>query len=333
MKNDQDAVLSVPRTEGMQFLSATILPWRGMTVYQLRAWIPALGEVDLLEPPRLDAQNPSAAGGLLIPFANRLRGTAIEEGAAIEVAILGRRVRIPTNWGNPDAERLAIHGFIFASPFESVTTESDNVRAELNAGNFEGRWLSSTKISTHMALRQRTFALTVTATNVGEDPLPTGIGWHPNFRYPSGRREQVILGIPSGKRTLVNSYQDCFPTGELVPIAGTDYDFSQSEGSPLGTRFLDDCFTSLRRDKQGAATSVLTDPAARFRLLVKSISPEISAVQVYAPKDRPFVAIEPQFNLADPFSSVWRNQHTGMVVLAPGQSVNYQVELELQELP
>lgn len=343
MQSPKDAILSLPKTEGLQFLKATILPWRGMTVYQLSAWLPGLGEVDLLDPPHLDQasgalpRSPSAAGGLLVPFANRLRGTALDGGAAIEAEILGRRVRLPTNWGNPETERLAIHGFLLDAPFDAVAVENGDgeasVSASRNAGDFGGRWISRTQVSVRTALRPRTFALTVTAANEGDEPLPIGIGWHPNFRYPSGEREQVILSIPAEKRALVNSYQDCFPTGELVAVEGTVYDFSRPSGAPLGSLFLDDCFTALRRDGRGQCVCSLSDPAAHFQLSVRAISPEISAIQAYAPNDRTFVAIEPQFNFADPFSPLWGEQNTGMVVLAPGQSVNYQVELELNELP
>lgn len=335
MKTHQDAVLSLPRTGGLQFLSAEILPWHGMTIYQIRAWLPALGEVDLLDPPHLDRPS-SAAGGLLIPFANRLRGAAVEDGATIEANILGRRVRIPTNWGRPDAERLAIHGFILDSEFENLDRQEGDghagIRADLNAGNYGGRWLSSTKLTVEIALRHRSFTLSATALNQGDEPAPIGIGWHPNFRYPSGRRDQVILTVPAAERAAIDNYRDCFPDGRLIPVAGSEFDFSQPGGSRLGSLYLDDCFTALQRDDSGAAVSTLTDPAAGYRLAVKAISPEISAIQVYAPQDRGFVAIEPQFNRADPFAPVWGEQNTGMVILDPGQSVEYRVELELREI-
>jgi hypothetical protein len=52
-------------------------------------------------------------------------------------------------------------------------------------------------------------------------------------------------------------------------------------------------------------------------------------VQFYAPKDKPFVALEEQYNLGDPFSKVWGSQNTGMVTLTPGQSTTWKVRLQL----
>jgi galactose mutarotase-like enzyme len=41
------------------------------------------------------------------------------------------------------------------------------------------------------------------------------------------------------------------------------------------------------------------------------------------------VAIEPQFNLADPYNQIWGKRNNGMVLLQPGQSVSRRVRLEL----
>ena len=40
-------------------------------------------------------------------------------------------------------------------------------------------------------------------------------------------------------------------------------------------------------------------------------------------------AIEPQFNLPDPYNRNWGNAGNGMVLLQPGQSVSWRVRLEL----
>jgi hypothetical protein len=60
-----------------------------------------------------------------------------------------------------------------------------------------------------------------------------------------------------------------------------------------------------------------------------ALSPHVRALQMYAPPDEPFVVIEPQFNLADPFSAVWGDVDTGMVVLTPRNSVTWSVRWEL----
>ena len=112
-------------------------------------------------------------------------------------------------------------------------------------------------------------------------------------------------------------------------MAGTAYDVSVSSGLRLGKQYLDDAFVGLSKDDQGRLEIQLIDAAARYGLHVLGISKEINAVQVYSPSGKAFVAIEPQFNYADPFSPVWKGQDTGMVKLKPGESVTYGVELRL----
>jgi len=58
------------------------------------------------------------------------------------------------------------------------------------------------------------------------------------------------------------------------------------------------------------------------------MSKEITAIQVYAPLDKKFVVVEPQFNWVDPYSKVWAGKKTGMVVVKPGESVTYSVKVE-----
>jgi galactose mutarotase-like enzyme len=62
---------------------------------------------------------------------------------------------------------------------------------------------------------------------------------------------------------------------------------------------------------------------------VSSPTPQVKAIQIYAPLDRNVIVVEPQFNLADPYNKVWGKRNTGMVSLQPGQSVTWKVRLEL----
>jgi galactose mutarotase-like enzyme len=155
-----------------------------------------------------------------------------------------------------------------------------------------------------------------------------GIGWHPYFALPSGDRKQVRLHVPGSKLAEVNNYDDVFPTGKLLPVEGTKYDFTAPGGKPLGDIFLDDNFSQLARKDKSVVVDLI-DPAASYGLHIRGLSNEIKTIQVYAPPAKPYVAIEEQFNFADPFSSVWGNRDTGMVTLASGQSVHWTVRFEL----
>ena len=157
-----------------------------------------------------------------------------------------------------------------------------------------------------------------------------GIGWHPYFALPSGNRAQARVHLPATERAIVNNYDDVFPTGRIVPVRNTPYDFTAPGGAPLNQLFLDDCFLNLQRSPDGRAVAEIIDPAAKYGIRVTAISPQVSAFQVYAPPDRQMVVLEPQFNLADPYSRIWRGKvNTGMVTLKPGASVTYAVQMEL----
>ncbi|HKI02251.1 MAG TPA: aldose 1-epimerase [Thermoanaerobaculia bacterium] len=332
------------------FLSAQVLPGRGMMTLQIRALLPRVGETDLLYAPSSDRAremlgggprdfpgNPSylIGGAVLIPYANRIRGALSPDGKTVETRILGKTVHLPANAGGrrPGAEQYAMHGLVLDAPMDEVrrrtSDEEDAVVAFLQAGDFGGRWPSAAELTFENVLRSDSFNLTIRARNVGSEPLPMGIGWHPYFNLPSGRRGQARMHIPARSRALVNDYDEVLPTGEVVPVAGTPYDFSMPGGKPLGNLYLDDCFVDLQ-GTPGQAVAEVVDGEAAYGLRVVAASPPIRAFQVYGPPEKDFIVLEPQFNWADPFGAQWGpGVDTGMAVLEPGESVVYSARLEL----
>jgi galactose mutarotase-like enzyme len=107
------------------------------------------------------------------------------------------------------------------------------------------------------------------------------------------------------------------------------YDFTAPEGKALDDIYLDDNFQDLKRDASGSATSTVTDPESQYGIRIRAESPEIKSIQVYSPPDKTFVALEPQFNIPDPYGKEWKNADGGMVLLKPGQSTTWRVRLEL----
>jgi galactose mutarotase-like enzyme len=138
------------------------------------------------------------------------------------------------------------------------------------------------------------------------------------------------MRVPARRRVLVDNYDEVLPTGEVVPVAGTPYDFSAPEGKALGDLYLDDCFVDLERSAAGLAMAEIVDEAAAFGLRIVAASPHIRAIQVYGPPEKGFLVLEPQFNWADPFGREWGpGVDTGMAILAPGESVVYSARLSL----
>lgn len=333
------------------FVRAVIVPGHGMMTLHLVAYLPGRGETDVIAAPPLEAARrfldgasgdfPGNAaylvgGAVLVPYANRIRGRLSPDGREITAEVLGEAVRLPANAGGkrPGAERYAMHGLLLSSRVDDLrretTGEADALAGSFRAADFDGRWLSATDLSFANVLASDAFTLTVTARNAGRERLPVGIGWHPYFALPSGRRQQARLRIPARRRVVVNDYDEVLPTGEVVPIAGTAHDVAAPGGLELGELYLDDCYVDLERSADGNVASEIVDPAAGYGLRIVAAAPPVTAVQVYAPPEKSFIALEPQLNWADPFGPQWGPAvDTGMAVLAPGESTTYRVRLEL----
>ena len=328
-----------------EFLTATILPGRGMNLLQITASIPGKGVIDVLATPSLDEvakqlsndefgnKSFSTFGGAyLVPYANRIRGTLSADGKSITTSWQGHQLSLPANWSghNPGAEKHSIHGLILTRKADSfkISPDGSSVTATIHGGNFNGRWLSSTDVVIRIDLHADSVDSTIIAKNVGSEDEPMGIGWHPYFTIPSGQRDQVHLHIPATKHVETNNLDDVFPTGKLTDVKGTPNDFTAPAGKIIGNSLYDDSFAGLVRT-HGAVVVDLTDPASHYGLHIEGLSPEINTVQFYAPKDKPFVALEEQYNFGDPFSSVWKGMDTGMVDLKPGHSTTWKVRLAL----
>jgi galactose mutarotase-like enzyme len=332
-----------------EFLSAIIFPGRGMNVFQITANIPGKGMVNVLASPAVsDAAQKftgtgddaygnasfSFGGAFLVPFPNRIRGKVSADGNTITTQWKGKTITVPANWKgkSPGAEPVAMHGLIVASKTDDVKTETtadgETVTGTIHAGDFGGHWLSKTDLDFTIALAGDTLDATITAKNVGGEEEPMAIGWHPYFNLPSGDRKQVRLHVPGEMVAAVNNYQDVFPTGKLLPVKGTKWDFTAPDGKPLDDIFLDDNWSKLKRT-DGAVDVQIIDPAASYGIHVMGMSPEIKTVQAYSPLTQEFVAVEEQYNFGDPFGAEWKGMDTGMVTLKPGKSTTWHVRLKL----
>ncbi|MHB1701530.1 MAG: aldose epimerase family protein [Acidobacteriaceae bacterium] len=332
-----------------EFLSATVLPGRAMNLFSVTAYLPGKGEINVIHSPSL-AEAAKVLGGpddatgtkifsfgaaFLVPFANRIVGPLSADKKMVSSSWDGHAFTLPANWKGklPQAVPHAIHGLMFASRAEKVsemkTADGGQITGIFHEGDFGGLWFSKTDVSISVDLSGDAVIATVVATNTGNKPEPIGIGWHPYFNIPSGDRTQVRVREPGVLHAEVDNYDDVFVTGKLTPVAGTPYDFTVKGGKALDHMFLDDNWVDLKKDAEGHSSSEIIDPAAKYGLRITSLTRRINAVQVYAPIDQNFVALEPQFNYNDPFGKEWKGRDTGMVTLQPGQSVTWKVRLEL----
>jgi aldose 1-epimerase len=331
-----------------EFTSVTFMPGRGMELLYLTANFPGKGEVQVLASPTLDeAKNmldvrDDGFGNLgyrlgaafLVPYPNRIIGKLSPDGKTLTTAWEGHTLTLPANNVGklPGAERHAMHGLILKAKAQDVKVihmpGGEQATAVIHAGNFGGHWLSSTDLVYTITLSAEALDVSIAAHNVGNQAEPIAIGWHPYFNFPSGRHEQVRIRIPGAMMAQVDNYDNVFPTGKLLPVAGTKWDFNVPGGRALDSNYYDDNWSHLEW-KNGKVTTQVIDPAAHYGVDIEGISPQIRTIQMYSPPDAKFAAIEDQYNFADPFGQEWHGMDTGMVTLKPGQSTKWNVRLHV----
>jgi len=328
-----------------EFTSIIVAPGRGMEIIHITASFPGKGNVDVLSSPDLagakkmldeqDTPNGDLAyrlgSAFLVPYPNRIRGKLSADGKTLTTQWQGHTITLPANniGSKPGAERHAMHGLILKAKTDDVKEKDipggKEVTGVIHAGDFGGHWLSKTDLNFTISLTADAVDAVVVAKNVGSEAEPIAIGWHPYFNFPSGDRTQARLQIPASMVAKVDNYDNVFPTGQLVTVNG-QYDLR--DGQALGQNFYDDNWSHLDW-KNGVVTVNITDPAAKYGVRIEGVSPEIKTIQAYAPPAKNFVAVEDQYNFADPFGKEWGSMDTGMVTLKPGQSTKWHVRLKV----
>jgi galactose mutarotase-like enzyme len=335
-----------------EFTSITIAPGRGMEVLQITANFPGMGpgkgNVDVLASPDLagikkmldvdDNANGDLAyrlgAAFLVPYPNRIRGKLSADGKTLTTEWQGHSLTLPANniGKLPTAERHAMHGLILKARTDDVKVSSSTgggqITGVIHAGDFGGHWLSKTDLTVTISLTAESVDATIEARNVGGEEEPIAIAWHPYFNLPSGDRSQARVHIPASNIAEVDGYDNVFPTGKILPVGGTRFDLRAPGGVALGTNFFDDNWNHIDWQNNAATVQVI-DRAAHYGVDVIGLSPEIKAIQMYAPIDKQFVAIEHQYNFGDPFGKEWGATNTGMVTLKPGQTTRWHVRLHV----
>jgi len=331
-----------------EFVGATLLPGRGFNLWQITAFLPGHGDVPLLVAPDAinnvlsatgtDADGSMASkfgGAFLAPWAAQLAGFPSPANNVLQTQWQGQRLTFPAS---APGSSLSTEGFLLSRGADSVKTsiipDGQSAQATFHAGTFAGSWASNTDLTILVELTGRTLDLTVTAQNVGNAPEPFGIGWHPYFAIPSGNRANATLVIPSSDRISPPDRRTGLSNGTLIPTQNTPYDFTKASGTPLRDLSLDETYLNLHAGLLAdGPIAELQDPAVNYGLRIIPLSSNIRNLHVVAPLSKPWVSIGPNMNLPDPFGSEWDHlDTTGMVVLQPGDSVQWKVQIEIFSL-
>jgi galactose mutarotase-like enzyme len=231
---------------------------------------------------------------------------------------------------------MSVEGLLLNVGADSVRSDvlpdGQSVTAVFNTGDFSGSWVSTIQVTVEAQLTAHDFDLTITAKNTGQQPAPFGMGWHPYFSIPSGNRASALLSIPSQTIMEMNR-QSGLPTGKMANIAGGPLDYSHIGGTRLGTTPVSETYTNLISGVASGPVAEISDPTYNLKLSVIPLTPNITSLRVLSPAEKPWVTIEPNTNLDDPFGPEWDSpESAGMTTLAPGATMRWKVRLEISQL-
>lgn len=112
-------------------------------------------------------------------------------------------------------------------------------------------------------LNKKGLNVKIRVKNSGKAEAPFGIGFHPYLRI-APKVNQIFWQVPAKK--LVEYGSDLMPTGKLLDVSKTKYDFRTAR--KIDNLIIDNCFTDLIRDKNGIFTSTLSDPEGKSKIQI-----------------------------------------------------------------
>ena len=221
----------------------------------------------------------------------------------------GRDVQLEPNF---PPEPHAIHGQAWLGEWDTVAVTAD--RALLRYVHAADSWPWAYRAEQHFRLGPNGLALELSLTNLSDEPMPAGIGWHPYF--PSAGAE-----IEADTALVWETGSDMLPLPPRALVAGEHL----NAGARVSQLELDTPFTTgsrpvtIRWPEQRRMLRMLPDDAFRFLI-------------VYTPAGRDYFCAEPVSHVPDMVNLAAPAGETGLVSLAPGETLKGAVRLELSPL-
>jgi aldose 1-epimerase len=288
-------------------LEAVFLPGRGMLCASLRhRGIEMLRRVEDLED--AGAKGSTAGIPLLHPWANRLAG--------LSYCAAGREVVLDPS--SPllhlDAQGLPMHGV----PWSLLTWELTEARQDRLVARLD--WIRAELLAVfpfrhrlEMAVTLSPGGLTLETTLVAgpDGPVPVSFGFHPYFGLPALPRTKWRLELPAMRRLVLD--RRGIPTGEEEAFGGLD--------AQLGELNFDDGFAL---NDEEASFSVSGNGRRIFVELIEGYR----YAQVFGPKDKNYVALEP---MTAPTSALTSGR--GLRFVEPGAQFRAAFRIGIDQVP
>lgn len=281
-----DHGMSVIRlTDAAQGVEVSIAPSMGNRTYEMK-----VHGKNILYFPVPDISQAPKTGGLngipfLAPWANRLGEMAFWAN--------GKQYPFNTTLGNVRSP-IPSHGLLTTSERWQVTevgadSKSAHVTSKLEFWKYPdlmAQWPFAHEYEITQRLAGGILEVRVTVTNLGADPMPISLGFHPYYRIPDVSRDEWTLHLSA--RTMVVTDNRLVATGEMKPN-------DLPNPLPLKTNNLDTGFTDLERDADGRAHLWIESGGKKVEAM---LGPGFAVALIYDPpappgETRDFVCIEP----------------------------------------
>jgi aldose 1-epimerase len=191
-------------------------------------------------------------GQVLVPWPNRVADGRYEFG--------GETLQLPI--GEPHHSN-AIHGLVRWSSWDLLEATASSVRLGHVLWPQVG-YPFTLGLELEYELSEAGLRVTMRAENVGSTPAPYGAGMHPYVRADLTGIDGSVLCVAAEQ--WLEADERKIPTGRLMSVAGTGYDFRQPR--PLVGTAMDTAFTGLARDGDGLARAELSSPDGARRVTV-----------------------------------------------------------------
>ncbi len=223
---------------------------------------------------------------------------------------------------NRPEEGHALHGFLYNKKFEldQLDIKKDKAVIGLSYKFDADHFFPFSFIQTVQYVwdGKNNLELSATIQNVSDDQneMPYGIGWHPYFNL-GGYVDDYKLTLPAIKKYLVD--EKMIPTGETELIK------QYEQGAIINESHFDDGFEFQENQEFNIH---LNNPANNLSLEITASNEDdlpYRFIQIYTPKDRQSIALEPMTCLADAF-----NNQIGISSIAQGQLAKSKFKMHLK---
>ena len=213
-------------------------------------------------------------------------------------------------WGNRKVclmpnfppEPHAIHGQAWLAPWqvERMTAES----ARLTYTHTPDSWPWTYRAAQTFELLKTGLKVSLEIENLGSEPMPAGLGWHPYFPRGDAQLSANVSGIWVADEGMIPDRITALGPGTDLRVPARVDDLN-----------LDNAYVA-----QPADASIIW-PASSLTVTIRSSS-ELGHLVVYVPPGQTFFCVEPVSHAPDAVNSAYGKETTGFRTLEPGETLS-----------